>query len=162
MFAAITPVDNGGPLEEAARLSANAPFNASRILMKDAVGNFAVVASILNQQSASWAVSQALEEISPEADKAIRSWADSNEYGYCYDPAEVGALIHVLLTKPINPINWPGGSERPISFQTLFVANQDLEPVAALNKHLAAPAVIQAPPAGTMQIWKFIWRTLDA
>lgn len=156
MYSYLTLTDGSGEIEEAQRVYSSKPLDSSRV-RANAVGAAAVAAAqFLNQASVVYAVKDALDNIAAEADGAIRSWADVNEYDHCYDPSQVGALIHILLTRPLN---WP--DPRPISFQTLFVAACDLDPVTALNKYLATPSAFPGPPEGTEQLWKFLWRTLD-
>jgi hypothetical protein len=154
MYSNVTLVDGSGEMEEARRIAASKPINADAVRVGAAAGATQVAATLLNDVSVTFAVSQALDAIRPEADLAISAWANLNETGKCYDPAQVGALIHVLLSRPLN---WP--DPRPISFQTLFIAGCDLNPLNALNKYLAIPSAFQGPPDGTEQLWKFVWKT---
>ena len=156
MYTPITLVDGSGELQETRRIYASKPINADAVRMGAVAGAVAAIATFLNDASVASAVSNALDAIASEADNAIQGWANSNETEKCYVPEQVGALIHVLLTRPQN---WP--DPRPISFQSLFVASCDLNPTDALNKYLATPSMFEGPPEGTEQLWKFVWRTLD-
>jgi hypothetical protein len=156
MYTSITLVDGSGELQEAQRIYASKPINADAVRMGAVAGAVKAAATFLNDASVASAVSDALDATASDADTAIRNWADTNETGKCYDPAQVGALMQVLLTRPIN---WP--DPRPISFQSVFIASCDLNPSDALNKYLATPSMFQGPPEGTEQLWKFVWRTLD-
>ncbi|MBV8452122.1 MAG: hypothetical protein JOZ29_07585 [Deltaproteobacteria bacterium] len=156
MYTPITLVDGSGELQEAQRIYASKPIMADAVRMGAVAGAVKAAATFLNDVSVASAVSDALDNAASDADTAIRAWADNNETGKCYDPAQVGALIQVLLTRPEN---WP--DPRPISFQSVFVASCDLNATDALNKYLATASMFEGPPEGTEQLFKFIWRTLD-
>jgi hypothetical protein len=142
MYAPITLMDGSGELQEAQRIYASKPIDADAVRTGENVAMVVeAVATFLNDASVVSAVSGALDATASDADTAIRNWADTNETGKCYDPAQVGALMQVLLTRPTN---WP--DPRPISFQSVVIASCDLHPSDALNKYLSTPSMFQGPP----------------
>ena len=155
MYSNVILVDGSGEIVEARRVQTSRPLNADAVRMGAVASGIVAVSRFLGEASLQHAVAQALDALAPATDLAIRAWAAVNETGMCYQDSRVGALIHILLTRPVH---WP--EPRPVSFQTLFVAKCDLNATDALNKYLAVPSIFQGAPEGTEQLWRFVWKTL--
>jgi hypothetical protein len=113
---------------------------------------------------------QAYRKVVQTAKRDIRLWADHNEKKKCFDPYDVGSLIHLIIWVGDAPITMP----RPVGFVDMFVAdtgrNADAELI--LKKYLMlvptdprgiAPAqkLNRAGPDNTETKWSFYWYTLD-
>jgi hypothetical protein len=114
--------------------------------------------AFLNNYSLQWRVQNEFKGIVPSVESTITSWADSNPSGQCYDPADVGALIHLITWTGSAPL----GMKAPAGFVAIFLGDCGMDFQSVFLKY-CTPDLIGGVPSGpsdSSDKWSFFWYTL--
>jgi hypothetical protein len=148
----------GNLLDPAAAMKAGVKLGPSAALT--AISN---AMAVLNDYSVKHRVAKEVELIKPTLDADIVNWADNNTTGYCYDPADVGVILHIIIAEYSAPI----GMSNSQLFWTIIDGdaglNGDAEKVfktymMTFRKNNYYPPVDQ----NAKEIWHIFWYTQDS
>jgi hypothetical protein len=142
-------------LDPSAAMSAGSKAGVGGVHAIDQIPN---LLANLNNISIQWRVKNEFTQLQPSLDAAINNWADNNDTGMCYDPGDVGALVHAVTWQGDSP--W--GMPPPQGFVTMFLGDCGLDSHSVFNKYISTPMAFTGSPANTKQNWIFFWYTLDS
>jgi hypothetical protein len=114
------------------------------------------ILSFLNESALQYRVKQEFEGIISTAGSTISSWADSNPTNKCYDPGDVGALIHLITSVGTAPI----AMKPPVSFVDMFIGDCGLDSSAVITKYIGTPGYYPTGGSNTTTRWSFFWYTV--
>jgi hypothetical protein len=124
-----------------------------------AAAAFSAVATILaklNLISIQWRLKNELENIRPICDADIVSWADNNTTGKCYDPTNVGCIIHIIVAEDPAPL----GMSSTYQFWAIFEGDIGLDPIGVVKNYLSNPSLrdgIAPVPSSLKEKWAILW-----
>ena len=119
--------------------------------------------AVFNDYSLKHRVAKEIADIKPTLNADIVDWADNNTTGHCYDPANVGVILHIIVAEYSAPIGMPNSH----MFWTIIDGDAGLtdDAVKVFKKYMMTfrknnyyPPVDQ----NAKEIWQIFWYTQDS
>ena len=125
---------------------------------ENAVSAIMSILSGLNSYALQWRVKNEFTNLKPNLDQEITSWADNNPTGVCYDPSNVGVLVHIIVYSQPAPL----GMAPTMGFIGMYSGDCALDYKTALINYVNQGVITPSSPPDATTSWFFWWYTLDS